>query len=90
MRLRPHQAALATLEQGETREYDEAVPFSQESAIRFLESFTQQQFGGGSAQWNKWFAALSDDELDKLYTAFETKSKKVKKGQKKVKKGQEH
>jgi hypothetical protein len=74
MRLRPHQAALAALNQVETTEYEEAAPFSKESAIRFLELFTNQHFGCDVSAWSSWFSSKREDELDHLYAILDTKS----------------
>ena len=53
MRLRPHAAALAALRSDDSA--IEAVPFSRESAIRFLTSFTGEGFGDDADAWDEWF-----------------------------------
>lgn len=76
MRLRPHLAALAALEEEDSLGYEEAMPYGgKPGAVRFLEMFTAQQFGGDLASWCAWFADRSPDEINELYVKLEAYSK---------------
>jgi hypothetical protein len=76
MRLRPHEAALFALREN-CDNTDIAIPYSRDSAIRFLEIFTSQNFGDDVSQWSDWLSRLSESELDRLYHQLEVYSKEL-------------